>query len=100
MMMKKINFLIVMILTLAMVAFINAPQQTVSGQVTSGGEPLPGVDVSVQSTNQGTVTNMQGNYSLEVGSEADTLVFSSLGYQTQKLAIGNKNSINVQMQEE
>ncbi|MFP4089813.1 MAG: carboxypeptidase-like regulatory domain-containing protein [Cyclobacteriaceae bacterium] len=74
-------------------------EKQVSGQVSSGGEALPGVDVSVQNSNAGTVTNMKGQYSISVGDDADTLVFSSLGYETQKVAIGGKESINVQLQE-
>ncbi|WPP49256.1 carboxypeptidase-like regulatory domain-containing protein [Catalinimonas niigatensis] len=98
--MKK---LIYMLPTLGMLIFLlafHAPEATISGKVTSGSEALPGVDVSVQGSNQGTVTNMQGNYSLEVGNDADTLVFSSLGYQTQKVAIGGKTTINIQLKEE
>jgi hypothetical protein len=83
----------------ALVAFTSAQQQTISGKVTSGGEALPGVDISVQGSNQGTVTNMQGNYSLQVSGEADSLVFSNLGYETKKVAIGSKTSINVQLEE-
>ncbi|MDF9799443.1 hypothetical protein OKW21_004706 [Catalinimonas alkaloidigena] len=99
---KSVGFFSVTFIAMLMAifAFTMVPEATISGKVTSGGDPLPGVDVSVQSSNQGTVTNMQGNYSLEVGGEADTLVFSSLGYKTQKVAIGGRSTINVQLQEE
>ncbi|WKN29664.1 carboxypeptidase-like regulatory domain-containing protein [Porifericola rhodea] len=99
--MKKISLIILAVLVIgAVFAFIQAPEATISGKVSSGGEPLPGVDVSVSGTNQGTVTNLEGKYSLEVGSNADTLIFSSLGYQTKKVAINGKNTINVQLSEE
>lgn len=84
----------------ALLAFTSAQQQTISGKVTSGGEALPGVDISVQGSNKGTVTNMQGSYSLQISGEADTLVFSSLGYETKKVEIGAKSSINVQLVED
>lgn len=98
--MKKILYTLPIFSMLLFLLAFHAPEATISGKVTSGGEALPGVDVSVQSSNQGTVTNMQGSYSLEVGADADTLVFSSLGYQTQKVAIGGKATINVQLREE
>lgn len=99
---KSVNIysIALVIVLIGIFAFTMIPEATISGKVSSGGDPLPGVDVSVQGSNQGTVTNMQGNYSLEVGGEADTLVFSSLGYRTQKINIGGKSTINVQLQEE
>jgi hypothetical protein len=74
-------------------------EKTVSGKVTSGGEALPGVDVSVQNSSRGTVTNMKGSFSISVGEKADTLVFSSLGYETRKVAIAGKSSVNVSLKE-
>ena len=51
----------------------------------------------VQGTNNGTVTDLDGNYQLTVADEADTLVFSYVGYATQNIAIGNRTTINVEM---
>ena len=93
------NYLLTVIFGLMLMAFIQVPQKTIEGKVTSGGDPLPGVDVSVQGSNVGTVTNMKGEYSLQANAD-DTLVFSSLGYVNQKVAVSGKSTINVRMPEE
>lgn len=96
---KLMKYILPMFVIFAIMAFVNVPDQTVSGKVTSGGEPLPGVDVSIKGTNQGTVTNMKGDYSLEAA-EIDTLVFSSLGYKDKVVAVSGKSTVNVKLEEE
>lgn len=96
---KLMSYMLPMLIMFAAMAFTTVPQQTVSGKVTSGGESLPGVDVSIKGTNQGTVTNMKGDYSLEA-TEIDTLVFSSLGYKDKVVAVSGKSTVNVKLQEE
>jgi len=62
-------------------------QMTVSGTVTDdGGESLIGVNIVEKGTTNGTVTDLDGNYSLQVASDA-TLVFSYVGFQTQELLV-------------
>jgi TonB-linked SusC/RagA family outer membrane protein len=72
----------------------------VTGTVTSAidGAILPGVSIVVEGTTTGTVTDMDGTYSIEVPENA-TLVFSYLGFALQKIAVGGRNSINVLMVE-
>lgn len=71
--------------------------KTISGSVTdeSGGFPLPGINVLVKGTSQGTVTDAVGRYRLEVEGNAITLVFSSVGYVTQEVEIGTQTTIHV-----
>ncbi|MBZ9629288.1 SusC/RagA family TonB-linked outer membrane protein [Salegentibacter sp. LM13S] len=78
-----------------------AQQQEVTGTVTvaSDGMPLPGVNVLVKGTNDGTVTDMDGNYAIEVAEDA-VLVFSSLGFESQEQAIEGRSVINVAMTED
>ena len=78
-----------------------AQQGEVRGTVTvaSDGMTLPGVNVLVKGTNQGTVTDMEGNYAIEVEDDA-VLVFSSLGFETQEQAVNGRNLINVAMLED
>ncbi|HEX8904328.1 MAG TPA: TonB-dependent receptor plug domain-containing protein, partial [Longimicrobiaceae bacterium] len=75
-----------------------AAQQLVTGRVTAAGngEPLPGVQVSVQGTGTRTQTDVQGRYSIAAPSATATLVFSRTGYATQT-APADKGEINVQM---
>jgi len=78
-----------------------AQQQEVTGTVTvaSDGMPLPGVNVLVKGTNDGTVTDMDGNYAIEVAEDA-VLVFSSLGFESQEQAVEGRSVINVAMTED
>ena len=74
---------------------------TVRGKVTGtdSGEPLPGVNVVVKGTTTGTITDVDGNYSLSVPPNS-TLVYSFIGYSTREEAVANRNSINVALQAE
>ncbi len=74
--------------------------RTISGKVTSGeGEGLPGVNVVEMGTTNGTVTDIEGQYSLNV-SEGSTLVFSSVGYITEEIAIADQSVIDVSLLED
>ncbi len=77
-----------------------AQQQTVKGTVTDkgNGKPLIGVNIAVKGTSQGTVSDQQGNYSLQVPSAQDTLVFSYIGYKSQTIPISGQTTIDVAME--
>src|SRR5690606_33363519 len=63
---------------------------SISGRVTDEtNAPLPGVNVLIAGTSQGTVTDVEGNYVLEVPEDAQTLVFSFIGYVSQEVAINH-----------
>lgn len=73
-----------------------AQQRTIRGTVTDeAGSPLPGVTVVVQGTTTGTVTNLDGEYQLDVPATANTLVFTYIGMLRQAIEIGNQTTINV-----
>ncbi|WKN30361.1 SusC/RagA family TonB-linked outer membrane protein [Porifericola rhodea] len=74
-------------------------QQTITGRVTDGdsGDGLPGVSILAKGTTTGTVTDMNGDYRLTVADDITTLVFSSIGYTTEEVEIGNRSTINIQM---
>lgn len=67
------------------------------GAVTSSddGEPLPGVNITVQGTTIGTTTDAEGKYSIEVPDENNVLVFSFVGFQTQQIEINDQSEIDV-----
>jgi len=70
--------------------------QTVSGTVSSdAGETLPGVSVVVKGTSAGTVTDVNGRYSLNVTTPNATLVFSYIGFTTQEIPLNNQTTLNV-----
>lgn len=72
-------------------------QQTVTGKVSDNetGEPLPGVNVVVKGTTIGTITDIAGNYSLNVPDLNSVLVFSFIGYATQEIPLEGRTSLNV-----
>ncbi len=77
------------------------PQNGVSGMVTTRtGEPIPGVTVLVKGTSNGTVTDIDGNYSLTNLSNDAVLVFSFVGMKTQELPVEGKSSLSVVMEED
>lgn len=75
---------------------------TVTGKVMDGAfnEPMPGVAIQVQGTTTGTVTDLDGNFTLEVPSADAVLIFSFVGYKTQNVTVGSQRTINVTMQED
>ncbi len=76
-----------------------AQQRTVSGKVTDkDGNAVPGVSVIAKGSNTGTQTDSEGSYSLSVGSNASTLVFSSIGFGRQEVSIVGQSSVNVFME--
>ena len=76
-------------------------QRSISGTVTDteNGEPIPGANVFKKGTTTGTITNLNGFYSLEVN-EGDILVFSFIGYATQEVPITDQVELNIQLQAE
>lgn len=72
-------------------------QRTVSGKVTDDtGEGLPGVNVVIKGTTNGTTTDLDGNFTLSVEDGA-TLVFSSIGFDEQEVAVGSRTVIDLTM---
>lgn len=78
------------------IGLANAQQRTITGKVTSEEEgPLPGVNIVIQGTLQGTVTDMDGNYSLAVPGPETVLVYSYVGYTSQTIPVGSQSTIDV-----
>jgi TonB-linked SusC/RagA family outer membrane protein len=97
---KNIAYVCIFLLSFcSTVAF--AQGNTVSGTVTdASGEPLIGVSVFVRGTSIGTVTNIDGNYTLSQVQPQSVIVLSYLGYVTQEITAGNQRTINVQLLED
>lgn len=73
--------------------------QTVKGKITDSttGEPLVGVNIVVEGTTIGTMTDIDGNYSIEVPSRDVVLVCSSIGYLTEKISVNGRSTIDLPM---
>jgi TonB-linked SusC/RagA family outer membrane protein len=79
---------------------LTAQELTVRGTITDGmDEPLPGASVVIKGTASGTITDIDGNYSLEVPSDA-VLVYSFIGMKTTEVNVDGKSVIDIQMKEE
>jgi TonB-linked SusC/RagA family outer membrane protein len=97
---KVIGFFVLCFLFIVMSGGAQA-QTTVTGNVAdSEGLPLPGVTIMVKGTNQGTVTDLDGNFSIPNVSPQTVLVFSFVGMQPQEVTVGAQTTINVVMMEQ
>ncbi len=76
-------------------------QNDVTGRVIDDtGEGLPGVNVTVKGTTTGVMTNIDGNYSIDVPNSSSILVYSFIGYTPQEVTVGNQRVINVTLVED
>ncbi|MGA2408119.1 MAG: TonB-dependent receptor [Bacteroidales bacterium] len=80
---------------------VSQPQQNrITGTVTDkNGTPLPGVNVVITGTTQGTITDISGKYSIEVPQGGKSLTFTFIGMESQEITIGTLTQINVTMAE-
>jgi len=92
---KLLKFFLVCTL---LVGVTYAQNRQVSGKVTSAsdGTPLTGVSVSVIGTSNATQTDGNGNFSISVA-EKSSLNFSYIGYETQRVSVGQRSTVNVAM---
>ena len=74
-------------------------EKRVTGTVTSEGEPLPGVSVQLKGASSGTITDIDGNYSIEVPATG-TLVFRFVGMRSVEQPVNNRSVINVTLESE
>ncbi|RME99266.1 MAG: TonB-dependent receptor, partial [Bacteroidetes bacterium] len=73
--------------------------QTVSGKVVDAadGSPLIGVNILVKGSTSGTVTDLDGNFTVKASPE-DVLIFSYTGYLDQEVQVGNQSQLNISME--
>lgn len=101
-MQKSTNVLqrIALLLLIMLFSFVSvmAQERTVTGTVTATDEgALPGVNIFIQGTTIGTISDLDGAYKLTVPGADAILVFSSVGYKTQTVTVGSQTVINVEM---
>lgn len=95
------SFATMLIISLAtsVAVFAQGSDRMISGTVTDAqGSPLPGVNVVIQGTLKGTISNADGTYQIEA-SPSDVLEFSFVGYAAQSVTVGNQSVINVALEE-
>ncbi len=81
---------------------LHAQQRKVTGRVTSASDSgaLPSANVTLAGTTTGVVTDMDGNYSIMVSGSNDTLVISYISFIPQKISVGNRSNIDIQLVED
>lgn len=96
--MKKITVVLLILLFMGNLG-VFAQTKTVTGTVISSEDnmPIPGVSVSIKGTTLGTVSNIEGNYSIRVPGDDAVLVFSFIGMETKEVVVGSQSVINVQL---
>lgn len=89
-------------LVLVGINLVQAQTVRITGTVKSSedGMPIPGVSVIVKGTTTGAATNIDGKYELNVAADAQTLVFSSVGFKSQEVEIGGRSLIDITLQSE
>ena len=87
-------------LTTTAAAYAQQPVKVTGKVIDSTNEGVPGVNVSVKGGSLGTITDIDGNYKIDVPNSKSVLVFSFIGYETQEIAVGNKTVINVTMKDD
>jgi len=96
--MKQFLFILLFIL---MASGFSFAQTTISGSVKSSeGESLPGVNVVISGTTTGTITDLDGNYSLPINDSKNTeLTFSFIGFASQTIEVNGRTQINIALEE-
>lgn len=97
--MKKC-FTMIVLLAMLCGGAVFAQTSRITGTVTGENkEPLPGVNILISGSSQGTVTDSEGKYALDAPANA-TLVFSFIGYVSQTITVGTRSAIDVQLTQE
>ena len=95
---KLIDMRAMVVTLMMMVSATIFAQVTVTGVVTeSTGDPVIGCTVREKGTTSGTITDIDGNYSLKVTSGNATLIFSYVGLETQEVKLGGRKQLNIEM---
>ncbi len=100
---SKPLYFVGLILLLVCQSFVGSAQSadniTIRGKVTDeANESLPGVNILIKGTQTGTISDVEGRYTLDVPANA-TLIFSSIGFSTMEVPVGNRTVIDIGMKE-
>ncbi|MBN1181546.1 MAG: carboxypeptidase-like regulatory domain-containing protein, partial [Bacteroidales bacterium] len=92
--------LFTLLLMLFAVSIIYAQERIVQGLITDESKiPIPGANIAIVGTTTGTVSDLEGKFTLKVPSPDAVLLISFLGYENQKIQVGNQTLINVILKE-
>ncbi len=91
------NYLLFILAWFCTVGSLLAQGRIVTGKITTAddGSPLPGVNVLIKGTSTGSITDVDGNYKINVPNDQAVLVFSFIGYKAQEITVGAQTTLNV-----
>jgi len=93
---SKFKWIFTLLLAFSM-QFSFAQEKTITGIITEGGLPLPGVSVAVKGTSKVSVSDFDGKYSI-TAAQGQSLVFTYIGFASQTVTVGASSTVNVVMQ--
>ncbi|KQB43521.1 SusC/RagA family TonB-linked outer membrane protein [Flavobacterium aquidurense] len=97
----KYNFVFLFFLNFVLSSTIYAQSTTIEGKITdAAGLSLPGVNVQEKGTKNGTSTDFEGSFKINVTNNKAILIISYLGFQTQEVSIAGKSKVNVSLAEQ
>jgi TonB-linked SusC/RagA family outer membrane protein len=92
---QKISLCLLTMLLVSTTVF--AQSRRITGTVSDASGPIPGVNVAISGKPSNVSTNAKGNYTIDIASNNDVLVFSYVGYVRQQIPVGTKTKIDVTM---
>ena len=92
---------ILLFIALIISVLVNAQERTISGKITdNSGSVVAGVNVSIKGKSQGTTSDLNGRYSIKVSTKGAVLQFAFIGYITQNVKIGKKDTLNITLKDD
>jgi TonB-dependent starch-binding outer membrane protein SusC len=96
---SKGGILVILLLLFSLLGY--GQQFSITGKITDTEQtPIPGVNIVIKGTTTGTVTDLDGNYTLKTDSENITIVFSAVGYIAEEVSVTGSQEINIVLEEE
>ena len=95
--MKKINFAVTLVLLFCGL-LLHAQQSTTGVVLDAAGVPIPGATIIISGTDQGTTSDFDGNFSIETNDD-DSLEISSIGFESQTLAVKGLTNLTIFLQD-
>ena len=90
-----------LLLLMLMVGIFAKAQVKVTGTVTdSSGESMPGVNLSIKGTTTGTITDLDGKFTINAPNRSSVLLVSFIGYKKQEIKIGNQTNLQIKLEDE
>ena len=97
---KKAFYCISVFFTFAFSSTVFAQSIRVTGNISDKYEVIPGVNITIKGTTNGVISDLNGNYSIDVPNSQAVLEYSFIGYASQEVIVGNQRVINITLEED